>query len=217
MRYLKLIVRCIWNIFNSSVSILSRIENSDIAPNAKIYRNVKLDHASVGDYTYICPGTKVVYAKIGKFCSIGADCNIGLPSHPIDLISSSPIFTSPHNATKKKWVKQPFAFNEFDQCNIGNDVWIGTNAIIMGGITIGNGAVIGAGAVVTKDVPPYAIVGGVPAKIIRYRFNNNDISALEGVNWWDMSDKNLKAYINIFQSKNISESIIAIRNLTDSK
>ena len=85
--------------------------------------------------------------------------------------------------------------------NIGHDVWVGSNSTVLGGVTIGNGAVVGAGAVVTKDVPPYAVVVGVPAKIIKYRFDDEKIASLEQMQWWNMSDDELRQKRDFFKNK----------------
>lgn len=201
MRYLKLIFQLIANIFNPRISILSRIEESEVSKKAKIYRGVILNHSKIGDYTYIAPKTRVVYTEIGKFCSIAEGSFIGLPAHPISLISSSPIFISPINALGMKWVENSIKFSEHKEVKIGNDVWIGAKTMILGGITVGDGAIIGAGAVVTKDVPPYAIIGGVPAKLIRYRFEKNVVEDLLKSKWWNLSEENIKSNIGLFQTE----------------
>ena len=108
------------------------------------------------------------YAVIGKLCSIGDNVRIGLGIHPTHLRSTHPAFYSPQgNWDIKPTIQEKIT--EYKKVYIGDDVWIGTNAMILDGVTIGSHAVIAAGAVVTKDVPEYAIVGGVPAKIIKYR------------------------------------------------
>ncbi len=99
---------------------------------------------------------------------------------------------------------------------MGNDVWVGSHVLMKGGITIGDGAVIAAGAVVVRDVPPYAIVGGVPAKIIKYRFSQDIIEKLMELKWWSLTDDELKRNIIFFQQPNISmndiEQFINIKN-----
>ncbi len=116
---------------------------------------------------------------------------IGGGKHPLDFVSTSPVFYSQRNALKKCFNK--IDFKEYDNTVIGNDVWIGSNAFIKGGVTVGHGAVIGAYAVVTKDIEPYSIVGGNPAKVIRKRFDEATIGKLLETKWWDYSDKFLIA------------------------
>lgn len=207
-RYLLFILNIFRNLFNPAISSLSRVEDSEVSDKAKIYRFVKIDHSTVGAYTYIAPGTDITHARIGKFCSIAADASIGLALHPLNFMSTSPVFFSPRNATGHSWVKgENEFFEEFKETVIGNDVWIGARAMILGGVHVGDGAVIAAGAVVTKDVPPYAIVGGVPAKIIKYRFNDDVIRRLLELKWWDKSPEELKSNITLFQNPGFDSSV----------
>ena len=132
-----------------------------------IYKNAVIIDSSLGDYSYV-GGGKIQYATIGKFCSIADGVRIGLGIHPTDLPSTHPAFYS----SQSKWnIKPDLSLNviEYKRVIIGDDVWIGTNSIVLDGVKIGNHAIIAAGAVVTKDVPDYAVVGGIPAKIIKYR------------------------------------------------
>lgn len=134
--------------------------------------------------------------SIGSFCSFGQNCRIVQP-HYLGVTTHQFLFSSwrypeldkfiPH--TKQKEVLEEHIFSK--KTKIGNDVWVGANAIIIAGVNIGNGAIIGAGAVVTKDVPPYAVVGGVPAKIIKYRFSEEQIEELEKIQWWDWDYKTI--------------------------
>lgn len=199
-RVLLLILTKLKSLFVSSISFFSRVEFSAVSKKAKIWDHCKLYHTSVGDYTYVGRHCRMIHAKVGKFCSIAGDYSqIGMATHSIENISSSPIFTSFHNATGYKWADQT-TYNEYNEVTIGNDVWIGSRVMVIGGVKIGNGAVVGAGAVVTKDVPPYAIVGGVPAKIIKYRFSDDIIATLEKLKWWDLKSDVLKKNIQLFQS-----------------
>ena len=200
------------SIFNRSKSPFARIENSNISKKAKVYRFAKLNHVQLGDYSYIGPGASIVYAKIGKFCSIAGECCVGMGTHPMNFISTSPIFISPTNSTGYKWVDEHL-FEEYKEVHIGNDVWIGSRALILGGVRIGDGAVVGAGAVVTKDVPPYAIVGGVPAKVIKYRFDEDTIKKLEKLQWWNWKDNILKNNIQFFNNKDIITSLLKFNEI----
>jgi acetyltransferase-like isoleucine patch superfamily enzyme len=174
-----------------SVGYLATIEDSSFGINNHVYHNAKLYKTKVGDYTYVGGNTHIKFTDIGKFCSIATDCRIGLGIHPTDLFSTHPCFYS----KKGEWDIEPiidYQKEEYKQIQIGNDVWIGTGVIIVDGVKIGNGAVIAAGAVVTKDVPSYAIVGGVPAQIIKYRFSADKIQLLENVKWWEYDINRIK-------------------------
>ena len=207
-RILLLIKNKIKSIFLKSIAFSAKVEYAQVSRKAKIWKNAKVFHSKVDDYSYIGPGTKLIHAEIGKFCSIAGNCIIGIGNHTLDYISSSSIFTERRNGTRISWVNQDINAANYRKVMVGNDVWIGTRAIIMGGVTIGDGAVIGAGAVVTKDVPPYAIVGGVPAKIIRYRFSEDIIDALKKIEWWDLPETILKGNINLFQSDQINSETV---------
>lgn len=189
------------NIFNPAVSLLAFIDDrSRVSKKGRVNRFAKVVNSKIGRYSYVGVRSWVVYAKVGNFCSIANDVNIGLAKHSLDYLSTSPIFTEKKNGTGHSWVEKS-CFVASEQTVIGNDVWIGYRAIIRGGVKVGNGAIIGAGAVVTKDVPAYAIVGGVPAKIIRYRYSQDIITQLERVKWWNMRDKDLRERLFVFQHK----------------
>lgn len=194
------------NMLKKRVSALAIIDSkSRIDDKAKIYRGAKIVESRIGEYTYIGMNTWAICTTIGKFCSIASDVRIGLESHTLNHISTSPLFTESKNATGHEWIKNS-TVSPRNATTIGNDVWIGYHAMIIGGINIGNGAVIAAGAVVTKDVPPYAIVGGVPAKIIRYRFDEDTINILQSTKWWERTSESLKENVNLFQ-KDIHEDL----------
>lgn len=189
-----------------SISIFSLIDNqSSINRNVRVYRMVKVVHSIIGEFSYIAPNTEIIYAQIGKYCCIATDVRIGLPMHPVNFLSMSPIFYSEHNALKIKWTHNNY-FKDHQMVTIGNDVWIGQGAKIMGGINIGNGAVIGAGAIVTKDIPDYAIAVGVPAKVIKYRFSEEIINELIRTKWWDLPTGDLRTNLDLFIQENLTLS-----------
>ena len=180
---------------------------SSISKKARVYAHTKVCMSSIGDYSYVGRRSSLVMAEIGKYCSIAGGTAIGMGTHTLNNISTSPIFTEKYNATGASWCEDSTEF-PYKQVIIGNDVWIGSRAMILGGVTVGDGAVIGAGAVVTKDVPPYAIVGGVPARIIRFRFTQEIVEQLLDVQWWNYSESVLKNNILLFQKDNINRRTI---------
>lgn len=172
-------------------------KNSKISKLSRIFPFCKITKSKINDYSYINLFANINNTNIGKFCSISINFKSGMGFHPKNFISSSPYFYSKKNALKRSIATKNF-FNEYKQVNIENDVWIGADVIIMDGVNIGNGAIIAAKSVVTKDVPDYAIVGGVPAKIIKYRFSEEIIEELKKICWWDWSDEKLNKNKHLF-------------------
>jgi acetyltransferase-like isoleucine patch superfamily enzyme len=175
-----------------------------------IGKNTEISYTSVGLGSYISDNCLIRMTQIGRFCSIGSNVQMGIGTHPTRVyVSTHPAFFSTSN-------ERGFTFTEEDifeeltyidperkyVLSIGNDVWVGSNVIFTDGLYIGNGAVIAAGAVVTKDVPPYAIVGGIPAKIIRFRFTDEEIQKLNSIKWWDWEFAKLKQQSHLFNNIN---------------
>lgn len=193
------------HLFHPGVSLLAMIDSeSSVSRKARVYPMSKLFRSQVGDYSYICPGTQLTCVEMGKYCSVATECLIGLAAHSLRGMSTSPLFTERDNPTGSCWTES-HEENVLHPVVIGNDVWIGARVIVLGGITIGNGAVIGAGSVVTRDVPPYAVVAGVPARLIRYRFEEPIIRHLEELSWWDKSEEELKQLLPLFQQPSFSD------------
>lgn len=165
--------------------------NSVIAENVFIADIHNIFDSSIGSFTSISPNARISMTDIGRFCSIGPNFISGWGIHPIDGISTCRVFYS-----KDYVLGASFSDNnkieERKRIKIGNDVWIGMNCSVLDGLVVGDGAVIAAGAVVTKDVPPYAIVGGVPARIIKYRFDEETIEKFLKIKWWNFSHNKLK-------------------------
>ncbi len=174
------------------IGYMSNVTNCNFGIYNTIYNEVSLSEVTFGDFTYIAGNTSISRTTIGKFCSIGPDCKIGLGKHPTkDFVSTHPVFFSTLKQAQVTFADRNY-FDEFAYIIIGNDVWLGANVIVVDGVKIGDGAVVAAGSVVTKDIPPYAIVGGVPAKIIKYRFEKEEIEKLLQLKWWDMDVEYLK-------------------------
>nr|WP_090706305.1 CatB-related O-acetyltransferase [Daejeonella rubra] len=164
-----------------------------------LYDDVVIAFSKLGSHTYIQKRSTVFNAHIGKFCSIASGVSIGPGIHKTDFVSTHNAFYL-HNTPLVKKFSTLDVFSSYSTSKIGNDVWIGERAIILDGVIIGHGSVIAAGAVVTKDVEPYSIVGGVPAKLIRKRFDTKTIEALLNLKWWDKPDDWLEKNYKLFLS-----------------
>lgn len=153
----------------------------------------------LGYGTYICNDCSIT-GNIGRFCSIAPEVKNSLGIHPISkpYVSTSPMFFSLRKQTGETFAQIQLFEELEDPIEIGHDCWIGQRAFIVGGVKIGTGAVVLAGAVVTKDVPPYAIVGGVPAKVLKYRYDQETIDFLLRTEWWNMPVDWLRENYEIF-------------------
>jgi acetyltransferase-like isoleucine patch superfamily enzyme len=179
------------------VSPFSLISGTSLHAKCAVKSGCRIYDSSVGRYSFLGRSCFVTNSQVGSFCSIADGCIIGSAAHNLEWASTSPVFQGRANAFRT--MLHDGGFEPPKTTKIGDDVWVGLRAIVLGGIHVGNGAVVGAGAIVTKDVPPYAIVAGNPARIIRYRFDDNVISALLESGWWELSDKDLRsvaAFIN---------------------
>lgn len=157
--------------------------------------NCSISNSIIGHRTYVSKNCRILNTRIGKFSSIAKDVIIGLPKHPVgEFISSHPFIYKNYINFDKKYI-----FDEFPITEIGNDVWIGERSIILGGFKIGDGSIIAAGSIVTKEVAPYSIVGGIPARHIRYRFEINEIKKIKKMNWWNWPDSRIKNEIEKFR------------------
>lgn len=161
------------------------ILDCELGAHSTVGRSGQLNRVHLGDFSYVSENCALDWVKVGKFCSIGQDCLIGIGIHPVDFVSTSPVFYSPRNACRVHFFENPGVV-ERKEIRIGHDVWIGSRVTILDGVTIGTGSIVAAGAIVTEDVPPYSIVGGVPAKLIRRRVPSEISKALLESRWWDL-------------------------------
>jgi virginiamycin A acetyltransferase len=154
-----------------------------IGPRAEIHIG-----SSIGAFSFVNSDT-IIYrnVSVGRFVSFARNCEIGVANHPTSMLSTHSFQYSNWMFPKVEAYKFPrkAKFLAHEKTTIGHDVWIGAQSIIIAGVTVGHGAIVAANSVVTKDVPPYAIVGGSPAKIIRYRFSEDIISRLLEAEWWN--------------------------------
>ena len=178
--------------------------------------NNEIKNSQIGFGTYLGSNMKITNWKIGKYCSIASNLKIICGSHPVSKnISTHPAFYFKHNKELNElglsYVKEN-KYNDSVKIDnkwniiIGDDVWVGNDVKIMQGIKVGDGAVIGTGALLTKDVDPYTIVGGVPAKLIRKRFSDEDIAFLLKLKWWDKGEEWIKENAEYFEDIDILKS-----------
>lgn len=194
------------NIGNDSI-----IDTSVLKGNNSINRRNFLIRAEIGLFSYTGLNTSIRTAKVGNFCSISWNVSIGGGNHPMDRVTTHVLSRFSH-LDKGFWDKSLFGDDikrvSSELCEIGNDVLITSGAQVLRNVKIGNGAVIGAGAVVTKDVEPYSIVAGVPAKKIKMRFDDKTIEALEEIQWWNWPIDIIRANVDVIYSSKVDDVVI---------
>lgn len=187
--------------------------------NNVISNKASVENVSMGFASYVGTNSHIHHVRIGRFTCIGSDVKIIVGSHPTkDFVSIHPAFFSTKKqagfsfVNEQKYQEIKFADDNGNYIVIGNDVWIGSEVKLIAGIKIGDGSIVAAGAVVTSDVPDYAIVGGVPAHIIRYRFDKETIEVLKKFQWWNRDvnwiSENHTLFENIDLFKNSIEDLI---------
>ncbi len=184
----------------------SYVARSKFESSCRVGGDAVVHSCDFGASSYVGNGARLVKVKVGHYCSLGSDIKTGFGKHPSkNFVSTHPSFYSSSPSAGVSLIANQI-FSEHDYVDkernyfvgIGNDVWVGSGVSIMDGVTIGDGAIVAAGAVVTKDVEPYSIVGGVPAKHIRYRFNEQEIEFLLRFKWWDKDPAWLKENAYLF-------------------
>ena len=189
---------------NKNVSFFAFWDKNTILPDdVYLGPTARLMNCKIGRYTRIKPGCVFKNVDVGSFCSIANSVMAGLGMHPTQYVSTNSIF---YKAGINDKFAKPISFSEEKRITIGNDVLIGNGAVILDGVKIGNGAIIAARAVVTKDVDDYAIVGGIPAKTIKYRFDENVRKTLLEIKWWELSDDEISNVLDIFTDPVLTEN-----------
>lgn len=178
---------------NKLLRLINRpaLRNCQIDKTAKVGTGSNCISVTMGRYSYMGKNNSVCNASIGSFCSIASYCAIGGGAHDLQAVSTSPVFHEGKNLFGTNLGSLSSKLNA--PVVIGSDVWIGEGVFIKDGLKIGNGCIIGAHSVVTRDVPDYAVVAGAPAKIIRYRFSEEEIETLSRTQWWNWPEDKLKA------------------------
>jgi acetyltransferase-like isoleucine patch superfamily enzyme len=164
--------------------------------NVEIMHNTVLSGQNViGEYTYVGFNCIITSSVIGRYCSIANNVSIGIGEHKINRVSTSSLFYA-----------KPFETLTEGNCTIGNDVWLGSNVVVRRGVTIGDGAVVGANSFVNKDVMPFEIVGGTPAKSIKMRFSDDKIVKIQDSAWWEKDKETAKEIINKLEKTGLFET-----------
>lgn len=192
------------------ISDSCRVEDSEFGYFVWIYPNGLVYSTKIGDFSYAQKNTSIWHSSIGKFTSISWNVSIGGGEHDFHRITThSMLYASMYG-----FVDGPLYDRFSEKCMIGNDVWIGAGAQILRGVTVGDGAVVAAGAIVTKDVEPYSIVAGVPAKKISQRCSDNVAEEMLRIRWWDFPRETIKENIDLF-NRGIDED--TVRRLSEIK
>ena len=185
---------------NAIIGDFSRIQSCILGNNVNIQRYALMYNTQMGDYTYVGRDFTSWYCKIGKYCSISWNVSIGGANHDYKRVTSHAFLYAPQFGMLDE--NQKAGYDRFDNvCEIGNDVWIGANASVLRNVKIGDGAIVAAGAVVTKDVEPYTVVAGIPAKPIKNRFDDETICRLLKIKWWDFPENVIQDNFKLLNSK----------------
>ncbi|WP_067984434.1 CatB-related O-acetyltransferase [Neptuniibacter pectenicola] len=179
------------------------VSKSVLERGAVLFSRAQVIDCEVGAYSYIQSRSVVVNTRIGPYCSIASDVTIGLATHPIDFISTNPVFYDNTQPLPESFIATPKYENHIAPTVIGADVWIGQRVLIKAGLNIGVGAIIGAGAIVTKDVEPYSVVAGVPATFLKWRFTPKLCSLLHESKWWNTDTTVLRKLSKYFDDPEV--------------
>jgi len=167
------------------------IFDSSFDNSSAVYPGCSVSNVKFGAYSYVNESSSMGDVIVGRFSSLGPQFVCGYGEHPTGFVTTSPVMYSTRGQCRTSFAEKDL-FTEHQQTTIGNDVWMGARVFVRDGVKIGDGALVAAGAVVTKDVAPFAIVGGVPAEVIRYRFPEEMIAQLLEIQWWNWDEDKLR-------------------------
>lgn len=193
---------------HSTLSLSCTLNKCVFEEEVRVSHSAEINNTKIGYLSSIGRYSKIVHSEIGKYCAVSWNTTINAVGHPSDhlTVSAFPYVPYVGNFVQERT-------QHYQKVIIKNDVWIGANSVIMPGVTIGNGVIIGAGAIVTKDVPDYAIVAGVPAEIIKYRFSEDIIKKLLELKWWDLDPKDIKKHVELWGVKFTSHSLTQLEEI----
>jgi phosphonate metabolism protein (transferase hexapeptide repeat family) len=184
------------------------VRDSELGAWTAVGPRTTIAESTLGDYSYVMNDGNIIYSEIGKFCSIAAFARINPGNHPLERPALHHFtYRSRSYQLADEDDRAFFEWRRTSKVVLGHDVWIGHGAVVLPGVNIGIGAAIGAGAVVRKDVPPFAVVAGVPAKVIRFRFDDAAQAGLLELAWWDWPREQLAAALPDFRALDVAEFI----------
>ena len=184
----------------------ARVHKSTLGIYTAVGPRTTIGESTLGDYSYVVNDSSIMYAEIGKFCSIASQTRINPGNHPLWRPALHHFtYRSKSYGFSLEDDDEFFDWRRDHKVTLGHDVWIGHGAIILPNVTIGTGAAVGAGAVVSKNVPPFAVVVGVPAKVIRFRFDESTQEQLLRLAWWNWNREQLEAALPDFRALNTEE------------
>lgn len=183
----------------------AKVSKSTFGRYTEIDERVRITDSEIGDYSYILHDSETIYCHIGKFCAIAPFTRINPGNHPVWRPAMSNITYRSADYDLGPNDQEFFDLRRSIRVTVGHDVWIGQGALIMPGVELGTGCVVAGGAVVTKSVEPYTVVGGVPARVIRRRFDEDVVAALMRIAWWDWDHAHLKEAMPDLRTKDIRD------------